>query len=92
MDKKRNCLMYENEPKGKMVMTSLSFLMDSSAETQIIKYGSKVVFDDNGKDVEMTIIKINWINLETMICNVDAEYHENEKPYFEKRKMFKIVN
>lgn len=91
MENKKNCLYYEEEPRGKMIRTTLSFCLDSSAETPIIKYGSKVIFDDNGKSVEMTIIKINWINLETMICNIDAEYHEMEKPRFEKRKNFKIV-
>lgn len=92
MGNKENCLFYENEPRGKMIRTTLSFEMNNMAETPIIKYNSKVIFEDNGKDIEMTIIKINWINLKTMICNVDVEYHENEMPHFEKVKMFKIVN
>ena len=91
MLEKRNCLLYEHEPKGKMCRTSITFEMVSNAETPIFKYNSKVNFEDKGRTIEMTIIKINWINLKEMTCNVDAEYHENEKPYFEKIKMFKVV-
>lgn len=90
-ENKKNCLFYEEEPRGKMIRTTLSFEMDNRAETPIIKYNSKVIFEEDGKDIEMAIIKINWINLKTMICNVDVEYHENEKPHFEKIKMFTIV-
>lgn len=90
-EKKSNCLFYENEPRGKMVRSSFRFEMSSNATYPIIKYNSKVVFEDNGNAFEVTIKKINWINMETMICSVDCEYHENEKPYCEKKKMFKIV-
>ena len=88
---KKNCLYYEEEPRGKMVRTTFSFKLDSSAETPVIRYGSKVVFEDNHCEFEMAIIKINWINLKTMMCNVDAEYHENERPRFEKVRQFKII-
>lgn len=90
-EEKKNCLFYEEEPKGRMIRTHFSFLVHE-AKTPIIKYGSKVLFEDNGKDIEMTIIKINWINLNTMMCNVDAEYHEKEQPRFEKMKKFRVVN
>ena len=39
----------------------------------------------------MTVIKINWINLRDMLCNVSADYHENEMPRFEKTKKFNVV-
>ena len=91
MEGKRNCLLYENEPRGKMCRTSFTFKMVSDIETPNIKYNSRVTFEDRGRTVEMTIIKINWINLKEMTCNVDAEYHENERPHFEKVKMFKRV-
>lgn len=91
-EKSKNCLFYEKEPRGKMVRTKISFEMDRQAVTPIIKNGAKVIFTEDGKDIEFTIRKINSINLETMMCNVDAEYHENEKPKFERIKMFKVVN
>ena len=91
-DNKKNCLFYENEPRGKMIRTHFTFEMTDIADTPIIKSGSKVIFEDKGKNIEMTIARINWINLKSMICNVDAYYHENEQPYFEKMKIFKIVN
>ena len=92
MEGKKNCLLYDEEPRGKMIRTTITFNMDCSVETPIIKYGAKVIFvDDNGKEVEMIIIKINWINLDRMTCNVDVNYHENEMPIFEKKKRFKIV-
>lgn len=89
---KKNCLFYEEEPKGKMIRATFTFDMSSEAETPILKYGSKVIFEDRGKSFEVVVIKINWINLERMTCNIDCEYHENERPYCEKVKMFKLVN
>lgn len=88
---KNNCLLFEEEPRGKMIRTDLSFSIDTDPTTPIIKYNAKVIFDDNEKTVEMTVIKINWINLDSRMCHVTAEYHENEKPYFERKAMFKIV-
>lgn len=89
---KRNCLLYDEEPKGKMIRTNVSFIIDSRASTPFIKCGKKVLFiDDNGKEIEMIIIKINGINLEKMTCNVDVAYHEYEIPVFEKKKLFKVI-
>ena len=91
-ENKKNCLFYEEEPRGKMIRANFTFEMNSDAETPILKYNSKVIFEDRGKAFEVTIIKINWINLEKMTCNVDCEYHENEIPYCEKIKLFKVLN
>lgn len=87
-----NCLHYEEEPRGKMVRTELTFHMDTEAETPVIKFGEKILVSDGSKAVEMSVIKINWVNLQDMLCNVTAEYHENEMPRFEKTKKFKVVN
>lgn len=89
---KENCLFYEEEQRGKMIRTNFSFNIDILTDTPIIKSNSKIIIDDSGKDVEMVIIKINSVNLDTRICNVTAEYHESEKPIFERKKMFKIVD
>lgn len=87
----RNCLHYEEEPRGKMVRTELTFHMDADAETPMIRFGEKILFSDGSRGVEMTVIKINWINLQDMLCNITAEYHENEMPRFEKEKKFKAL-
>ena len=87
-----NCLLYENEPRGKMIRTKITFNIDAdSPETPIIKYGEKILCEENGKTIEFTCIKINWLNLETRKCSIDADYHENEKPKFEKMKSFKVI-
>jgi hypothetical protein len=88
---RKNCLLFEEEPRGKMIRTELTFSIDAEPETPLIKYNSKVAFEDKGKAVEMTIIKINWLDLSRRICNVTAEYHEKEMPYFERKAMFKLV-
>ena len=89
---KKNCLLFEEEPRGKMIRTDLSFGIDVEPETPIIKYNSKVVFDDeNGKTIEMVVIKINSLDLDKRICNVTVEYHENEKPIFERKKLFRLI-
>lgn len=93
MENKRNCLMYENEPRGKKVRTKVTFEFNvyPPPEQPIIAFGKKIIFEEDGKEFEAVCIKINWINLETGLCNIDIDYWENEKPRFEKKKMFKIV-
>lgn len=88
----RNCLHYEEEPRGKMVRTELSFRMDAEAETPVVRFGEKILVSDGSKAVEMTVVKINWVNLRDMLCNVSADYHENEMPRFEKEKKFKALH
>ena len=87
----RNCLHYDEEPRGKMVRTELTFRIDADVETPVIKFGEKILVSDGSKAVEMTVIKINWIKLRDMLCNVSADYHENEMPRFEKTKKFNVV-
>ena len=88
---KKNCLFYEEEPRGKMIRTNFSFKLENFAETPIIKSGAKMLFEEDNKTIEMIIISINWINLKTMMCNVNAKYYENNAPRFVKMKKYKIV-
>lgn len=88
---KRNCLYYDKEPRGKMMRTTFSFEMISDAENTLIKQGEKLIINYSGKEIEITIIKINWVEMENMVCNVTGMYHENEEPMHEKIKKFRVV-
>lgn len=91
---KKNCLLFEEEPRGKMIRGEFQIdIFDSeNAETPLLKYGSKISVDDNGTRIEMNVIKIKWINLQTGKCGISADYHEKDMPKCEKRKkIFKIV-
>lgn len=88
---KYNCLWYDEEPRGRMIRTNINFEIVSGVETPIIRPGENVIIDDSGQEIEMGILRINWINLDTMLCNVSVCYHESESPRFERKKMFKIV-
>ena len=90
-ENKRNCLLYENEPRGKMVRTNITFEIGGDYETKLIKFGNPIILDENGKTIEMVCININWVNLEKMLCNITAEYHENEAPKFEIKKKLKVI-
>lgn len=90
---KNNCLMFDEEPRGKMIRTNVTFGIDIIAETPVVKRDSKINFDDvNGKVVEMTVIKINALDLNKRLCSVTVEYHEKETPFFERKKCFKLLN
>lgn len=65
---KRNCLYYDKEPRGKMMRTTFSFEMKSDAENTLIKQGEKLIIDNPGKEIEITIIQINWVDMENMVC------------------------
>lgn len=90
---KKNCLLFEEEPRGRMVRGDFKFsIFGEEKETPILKYNSKIMIEEHGKSIELTVIKINWINLNTGICSVSADYHESEMPKCEKRKkIFQII-
>lgn len=91
---KKNCILFEEEPRGKMIRGEFQInIFDSKyAKTPILKYGSKISVDDNGIYIDMTVIKVNWINLRTGKCGISADYHEKEMPRCEKKKkIFKVV-
>lgn len=91
---KKNCLLFKEEPKGKMIRGDfiINILNSNNAESPILKYDSKIIINDSGRDIEMTVIKINWINLRTGMCSISADYHESEMPKCEvKKKILKIV-
>lgn len=75
-----------------MLQTTLSLNMKCLEETPIIKLGSRIIIEENGRVIEMTISKINWFDLNKMICNVDVEHYESEQPHFDKVNKIKILN
>lgn len=90
-ENKKNCLYYDSEPRGKMVSTKIVLKMDTEPETPLIAPDRRIVIDDCGRDLEMRVNKINWMNLNTCEFCITAEYHENEAPRFERKKHFKVI-
>ena len=93
---KRNCIMYENEPRGKMVRTNITLDLGFCPIPQItprFEFGETICLTDDLGDWEVKCIKINWIDLSTREFNITAEYHENDRPNREKKKrVFWVVN
>lgn len=92
--RRKNCLLYEYEPKGKMISTKIKFPIDSTLdfETPIIKSGEKIVLEDKGNAVEALVNRVVLINLDERCCLIEISYHENEMPSFEMKKLFRIVD
>lgn len=66
--------------------------MKSEKEEQALNlYMENNNLDDPDKEIEITIIKINWVDMENMVCNVTGKYHENEEPMHERIKKFRVV-
>lgn len=76
IENKNNCLYYLEEPRGKMLRSNFSFTILADAETPVIKPGAIINIEENGRVIELKVIRINWINLDTMTCNIEAFYHE----------------
>lgn len=88
---KSNCLLFEEEPRGKKVRTKLAFDIDPDAETHLIKPFSVIRLEEGGKTEEITVIKILYIDLEKWIIAIEGEFYQNETPVFQKKRTFKIV-
>ena len=88
----RNCLMFEEEEKGKMLRTTFQFEIVNDAKTPIIKRGNYItVAEKSGRSYVIRISNINWVNMDTFIIRVDADYHEKDMPRKELIKQFRIV-
>lgn len=88
---KRNCLLFEEEPRGKKVRTKLAFHIDPDVETHLIKPFSAIRLEEGEKTEEITVIEILYIDLEKWIIAIEGEFYQNEMPVFQKKRMFRIV-
>lgn len=89
--KVRNCLCFEEEPRGKMIRTRIKVFMYEDATTTLVKSRSILELEEDGKIYEVRVAKILEVDMEDFSITLEVDYHENEKPKFEKRKQFKIV-
>lgn len=90
-ENRKNCLFYEREPRGRIIRDTFVFHYSQYAETELIKTGEIIHFEDDKRHFDAEIIKINYINMKTGYISVEAAYHENERPRLKKRKLFKRV-
>ncbi len=76
-----------------MLRGTFRFVINCHAETAVIKPFSEInMTDRKGKDFVARVIKINWVNMETGIICIDADYHEADMPLSEKKKkLFRVV-
>lgn len=90
---KKNCLLFEEEPGGKMIRGTFCIEMDMNAVTAVIKPHSSVsLTDKNGRNFKALVVKINWVNMRNFIMSIDADYHEIDMPLCEKKKkLFKLL-
>lgn len=72
---RRNCLAFEEEPRGKMIYTTLD--IEFCPEMPVwVKYNEKVILAD---DREFTILDIIAVNFAENFVRVRGCYHESEK-------------
>lgn len=91
---RQNCLLYENEPRGKMVHTKIKVKIDSlyGFATPVLKTGEKIILEDKTNDVEAMVNNIEKIDLNERFCVLNISYHEMEAPSFDRKKLFRIIN
>lgn len=85
-------MMFDEEEKGKMIRSTFRFEITNGTETPIIKSGNYISFiEKNGRSYAVRVAKINWVNMDTMIICVEADYHEKEMPKKELIKKFRLI-
>ena len=87
----KNCIQFEEEPKGKMIRTKIKITMDEYATTPILKSGNIIELVDHGRVYECRVVKILEVDMKDCSVILEADYHENEKPMFEKKKTFTVI-
>lgn len=87
----KNCLYFEEEPRGKMVRTKIKIFISEYATTPILKSGSIIELTDYGRVYKCRVVKILEVNMQDYSVVLEMDYHENQKPKSEKKKLFKII-
>lgn len=87
----RNCLQFEEEPRGKIVYKKVKCKFSLHNE-QRIELNKEYEFIEERKGFEAEVIKINYVDFESGIMGLEIRYHENDWiPKADKRKIFRIL-
>lgn len=96
MEYRRNCLAFEEEPRGKRIRQSIAVEIDPEAKTKIIKPGGMMsIFNsETNYEAEAEVCKISYIDFEKWEIGIEASFFEKDLPYlFQEsgKKKFKII-
>ena len=96
MEYRRNCLAFEEEPRGKRIRQSIAVEIEPEAETEIIKPGGMmVVFNkDTNYRAEAEVCKISYIDFAKWEIGLEADFFEKDLPYlFQEngKRRFKVI-
>lgn len=92
MDNKRNCLMFEEEPRGKMKRAKILLPFDFDGVYGTVKCFNEVTLIADGCEFQATVIKITEVNIDKAEIYMEIDYHEKDwEPKSERVKKFKIV-
>lgn len=85
---RRNCLMFKEEPRGKVVTKDFKVYFSRNS-ADIIKIGEYVVFEN---DMEVKVKKIKEVNPKEMYAILSISYHKNDETPELRRNSFKLIN
>lgn len=85
---RRNCLMFKEEPRGKVVKKDFKVYFSRNS-ADIIKLGEYVVFEN---DMKVKVEKIKEVNPKEMYVIMNVSYHEKYETPELRRSCFKLIN
>lgn len=90
---KRNCIMFEPEPRGRMKRARVTIPFDFEHQYGKVECRKSVTLVDGKCEFEAMVIKIESVDIDNGEILVEIDYHENDwTPKNERRKLFKILN
>lgn len=89
---KRNCLMFEKEPRGRIKRAKILLPFDFNGVYGTVKCFKEVTLIADGCEFQAAVIKITEVDIDNGEIHMEIDYHENEwQPRNEKIKKFKVV-
>lgn len=92
MDNRRNCLAFEEEPRGKKIQKKIEINIIQSAT--MVKYGERIELTNNGFDAFVEVIKIDYVDLDAYTLGLTVSMFEKDEPFLfqeDKSSRFKVI-
>lgn len=91
-ERKRNCIMFDPEPRGKVVRKTIKIPFDFDSSYGKVECHKPVTLVDGKYEFEATVIKIKSVDTDNGEIIAEIDYHENDwTPRNERLKRFRIL-
>jgi glutamate 5-kinase len=90
---KQNCIFYEQDIRGKLVISNIAAPIQRNSETTLLKAGVQVKLHDtyDNHEINAEKTKIRYVDLDKMLIGMEIRYFSSQEIHNVKKKSFKLI-